>query len=75
MPAFTELASGFASIIAVAATAGLLAKVAGALLTKAITVTRADTGVSVVLRKPSPEQSKNERSAEAHKLLELVDAD
>ena len=59
MPAFTELASGFASIIAVAATAGLLAKVAGALLTKAITVTRADTGVSVVLRKPSPEQSNN----------------
>lgn len=39
-----------------------------------IRVTRADTGESITLAKPSAEQSKNERSAQVHKLLDLVDA-
>ncbi len=60
--------------VAVSTLVMLLAKVVTSVSSRFIRVTRADTGDSVTLTKPSVLQSKNQRSAEVRKLLKLMDA-
>ncbi|AMR26771.1 hypothetical protein A0257_06375 [Hymenobacter psoromatis] len=69
-----DIATVFAGSMAVASLALLTWKVTRALSRPTIRVTRADTGASVVLDRPTANQSRNERSAQVHKLLELVSA-
>lgn len=69
-----DTATIFAGSMAVASLALLVWKVAHSLSQPTIRVTRADTGDSVVLARPSANQSRSERSAQAQKLLELVSA-
>lgn len=52
----------------------LVVRVVGKLSANHITVTRADTGASVVLERPRVEQSRENRSEQARKLLGLVEA-
>lgn len=67
-------ASAFAGTVAVVSLVGLVLKVVRALNQPTIRITRADTGDSVVLSRPTANQSRNERSAQVHKLLDLVNA-
>lgn len=69
-----DIATVFAGSMAAASLALLVWKVAHSLNQPTIRVTRADTGASVVLDRPTANQSRNERSAQVHKLLELVRA-
>lgn len=69
-----ETATIFAGSIAAISFALLVSKVVRALGQPTIRVTRADTGASVVLERPTANQSRDERSAQAHKLLDLVKA-
>jgi hypothetical protein len=52
----------------------LVSKVVKKLSKDTITVTRADTGRFVILERPTVEQSRANRSAQARKLLDLVEA-
>jgi len=74
----TAAVSGFASVfagsVATISLVGLVLKVVRSLNQPTIRVTRADTGDSVVLSRPTANQSRNERSAQVHKLLELLSA-
>ena len=52
----------------------LISKIVRDLSKDTITVTRVDTGRSIVLERPTVEQSRASRSAQARKLLDLVEA-
>ena len=69
-----DTATIFAGSMAVASLGLLASKIARALGQPTIRVTRADTGASVVLDRPSANQSRDERSAQVRKLLDLVSA-
>lgn len=69
-----DTATVFAGSIAAISLGLLVSKVVRALGQPTIRVTRADTGDSVVLERPTANQSRDERSAQAHKLLELLKA-
>jgi hypothetical protein len=69
-----DTATVFAGSIAALSLTLLVGKVLRALGQPTIRVTRADTGASVVLERPTANQSRNERSAQAHKLLDLLNA-
>lgn len=71
MPSFSlllPLAVGTLSVMALAI------RVVGKLSADYITVTRADTGASIVLERLRVDQSRENRSEQARKLLDLVEA-
>ncbi|RZJ88940.1 MAG: hypothetical protein EOO60_10595 [Hymenobacter sp.] len=69
-----DTATVFAGSIAALSLVLLVSKVLRALGQPTIRVTRADTGDSIVLERPTANQSRDERSAQAHKLLDLLKA-